>query len=647
MFLFDRPKRKLLVGACIVFTPFTLADNTYQLDKVVVSAKAPVNATEFAGSVTVISAEDIRASGATSVTEVMDTVPGVQLVVTGSNSGKAPQLRGQDTDQVLVLVNGKRLPNTDRNLPFAPSFRYNWVPLANIERIEVIRGPASSLYGADALAGVINIITRKADSTWQGNISLYGKVTDDANGGDGEGLSLATSGPITDSADLAIAIESTHVDAILDDDDQLSLSSERDNESIQADLGFDLSTDDRLQFGFIYGKEEGNDTDSRFGSTSNIPLNTTRRRATLDYQTKLGQFTTHFGLLTSDADVEEGSSIWEVGEDGASIDLQGQLTDAQYLSLGINYRKEEAIRTDSVIFDNEVNATTLFVQDVIDINTNNTLTLGLAYDNHSKYDDESSPKINWFSQLTPTLGFKAGYGESYLAPSLRESSSAYVVPAGPTRVYVGNDDLQPETAQTVELGLTYKKKNIAGSITAFRTEVDNLIALEETVTNPGPPPVTTAEYNNIDEALIQGLETEWTFLSNSHERFGIKSNNTKATISYTYLDTENRQEDYRGNELPNRAKHSAKFNLSHQTNLWGIRFDAGIRYLSDQYTDLANTEELDAYTIADIGFSKTLWKELNVRFGIDNVGNKTVLDDSAFELIEEGRTFQLTLSSTF
>ncbi len=627
------------MGSCLLASQLCVAENKFEMSKVIVSAKAPVDATKFAGSVTVVTGEDIRASGATSVTEVLETTPGVQLVVTGSSSTKAPQLRGQDTDQVLVLVNGKRLPNTDRNLPFAPAFRYNWVPVANIERIEVIRGPASSLYGADALAGVINIITRKAEQEWRGNLALYTKQTDDANGGDGEGISLAASGSISQQVDLALALESTNRDAIFDDDDLLTLQSEKETESLQADLGIDLNENNRLQFGLLYGNEEGEDIDNGFRGVGSIPLDVKRRRGTIDYETRIGKFATNIGVVASNSDVEEGTSIWEITENGASFDIQGELSQAQYLSAGIQYREEEAERRDSIIFDDSIDATTLFIQDVIDINASNKLTLGLAYDKHSKYDNETSPKINWFSQLSSNWGIKAGYGESYLAPSLREGSSAYIVPAGPTRTYIGNDDLQPETGQTVELGLTYNKGNIVGSVTLFRTEIDDLISLIDTVDNTGPFPVTTAEYNNIDEALIQGLETDWSFYSKNKE--------TKFNISYTYLDTENRSEENKGKQLTDRAEHTAKINIQHRLSQWGIRLDAGVRYLSDQYTNVDNTEEIESYSVADIGISKTLFGDTQLRLGIDNVGNKTVLDESAFELLEEGRSFKLTLSSTF
>ena len=637
--IFDIKKLPFWVGAyasILVVSTSAVADKTtYEMDKVIVSAKAPVDAAKFAGSVSVVTSEEIRASGATSVSEVLESTPGIQLVATGSSSTQAPQIRGQATEQVLVLVNGKRLPNTDRNIPFAPALRYNWVPVANIERIEIIRGPASSLYGADALAGVINIITREASGKWSGSVALYGKQIDSANGGDDKGISIAAAGPLTDTVDLGVAVESRSRDAIFDKDKIVTIQSENKTKNVQADLGFDINDTDRLKLGVLYGTEEGEDIDNGFRGVGTTQIDVKRRLASVDYTTQLGVFDTSIGIVAGNSDVEEGTAVWKIKENNVSIDLQGELNKQHYLSYGVQYREEDVERDDSVVFNDDINATTLFVQDVINVTTASTLTLGLAYDSHSKYENEASPKINWYTQLSPIVGIKLGYGESYLAPSLREGSSAYVVPAGRTRTYIGNDDLQPETAKTVEAGLTFKQKNSLGSITLFRTEVDDLITTISTVSSG----VTTAEYNNVNEALLQGVETEWSFYNDSRSE--------KINLSYTYLDAENRSGENKGNQLTDRAQHVAKINYFNKLPFAGLSIDTGVRYLGKQYTDVKNTEQIDAYAVGDIGLSKTLYKDIQLRFGIDNFTNKKVLDEAAFELIEVGRSYKLTLSSTF
>jgi outer membrane receptor for ferrienterochelin and colicins len=618
-----------LIGA--IATPIYANDETpVKLNTIIVSAKAPVNEATFAGSVTVVSAEEIQASGATNINDVLETTPSIQMIVTGNSPSKAPQIRGQNADRALILVNGKRIPNTDRNVASSPAYRYGLVPLANVERIEIIRGPASSLYGADAMAGVINIITKKATNEWTGAVSVYSEQTDGVNGGDGKGVSFSASGSLSDNVDLLIAAESTSTDAILDNG-LASLQSEKDLKNFQVDLGIDLKNNDRVEIGIISSKEEG--TDFNKTGAKDTPIEVTNRIATIEYFTALADFDTSLSVTSGDSDVLEGKGVWNVTEDNVALDLQGRLNEKHYLSYGVNYREEGVDRNDTTVFSDDVHATTLFVQDVFDVTKDSSLTLGSSYDMHSEYDAEASPKINWFTQLSPTVGFKVGYGESYLAPSIREGSSKYIVSAGPTRRYVGNDDLQPETAKTIESGLTFQHKNNSGSISLFRSDVDNLISVASTVSGG----VTTAEYNNVDSALLKGLELAWSFYNDNKSQ--------KLNLSYAFLHTEDLAT---GKELPDRAKHLAKLNYFHQSVFSGFDMDAAARFIGKQHTDdgRGNTGIIESYVVADIGISKDIFENASLRFGINNIGNVVVLNGSD-QLLETGRSFKLALTSTF
>jgi len=617
-----------LIGA--ITTPtFANDEISTKLNTIIVSAKAPVNETTFAGSVTVISADEIAASGASNLTDVLSTATSVQLVSTGRNPSPAPQIRGLDAEQTLILVNGKRIPNTDRTVPSSPAYRYGLVPLANIEKIEIIRGPASSLYGADALAGVINIITKKATSDWSGSISFYDEKTDGTNSKGGHGVSLSTSGSLGENADLLVSVESSDTDPILDDNNLGSLQSGREVENFQVDLGIDLASNDRLEFGVLSSDEEGTQFNS--SGVESDSTDVSNKIFTLEYFTELAGFDTSFSGVSGKAEVLEGTKVWTVDENDLSIDSQGRLNESNYLSVGINYRTEEAERDDTTTFNDKINATTLFAQDVVKISDSSDITIGLALDNHSKYGSEASPKLSWVTQITPILGVKAGYGESYLAPSLSQGSSAYVVSAGPTRQYIGNDDLKPETAKTAEFGFTFQQKNSTGAITVFRSEVDDLITTVETVSGS----VTTAEYNNVNSSVLQGLEVTWSLFNDSQSR--------KLNLSYTYLDTEDKST---GKELTNRADHLAKANYFHKSVFAGFDMDAAARYVGDQFTNTNNTEVIDAYFVADLGISKKIFEETTIRFGINNLTDK-VVSNSSDDLLESGRSYKLSLTSNF
>lgn len=629
---FKKKELALLVCSCLVTSTPTFAESesSIELDSLIVSAKAPVDEANFSGSVTVVTAEDIAASGATNLTDVLATTPSIQMVKTGSNPSFSPQIRGLISEQTLILVNGKRIPNTDRSVPSEPAYRYGIVPLANIEKIEIIRGPGSSLYGADALAGVINIITKEATSDWSGSLSLYTERMDSSNGGDGQGLSLSASGSLGENADLLVSGETSSTDWILDDDDLYTEQSSRDINNYQIDLGIDLNNNDRLEFAILSSDEERDElTNGSDGDSTDIE----NQIFTVEYFTEIAGFDTSVSAVSGEANVIEGTRVWQVKEDDISIDAQGQLNENNYLSFGVNYREEEADRDDTTVFNDKINSTTLTAQDVVKLTEETNVTVGLAYDSHSKYGGESSPKISLVTQLTPSIGFKTGYGESYLAPSISQGSSAYIVSAGPFNAYHGNDDLKPETAKTIEAGLTFKHHLGSGAVTVFHSDVDNLIGLDELTS-------TSSIYSNVDSAVLQGIELTWSFLS--------ESGGQKLNLSYTYLDSEDKST---GKELTYRADHLAKLNYIHNAIFAGFDLDAAARYTGEQFTDSDNTTSIDGYFVADVGVSKQVLENTTIRFGINNITdtvNYNVASRGGVDqLLEAGRSYKLSLTSSF
>ena len=600
-------------------------DNT-----IFVSAKAPITAEEYSGSVSVVTAAEIKASGATNLVEALETAPGITTGISGSNSSKVIKIRGMDAEYGLILVNGKRVPNTDRNLPFGPGYRYNWVPVENIERIEIIRGAASSLYGSDALSGVINIITKQAGDEWRGSITADVQSFK-ASGGDGEGLSITGGGPLGESVDLSLALEQSNSDAVKDESG-LTIKSAREVTNFQADLGIDLSEKDRLQFGVIAGKEDGQDIDNSFSGTPTLnQLDLDRRLFSADYSTKVGDFNLSTGGVIGKTDLTEGTNKWEITEKNFSLNIDGALNDSNYLSAGIERRVEGADRFD-LNFSDEFRSWSGFLQNRIDLNEAHSLTLGAAYDEHNRYDGEVSPKAYWNWQVSDAWSMKAGYSHGYIAPSIREGSSLYIVPAGPTRRYVGNDDLQPETSKTAEVSLAYIGDVLDASVGVFNTDVDDLITTTSTVSGG----VTTAQYTNVNEAEIRGLEATagWKL-----------SDTSKLTFNYTFLDTENKSGTSAGKELVKRPRHTANLKLNQQLPSIDSSLYMAVRSVSKQYTDTANTSTISGHSIVNVGFTKHLGDNFDVQASVYNVGDKRVMDST--EAVEVGREYRLSLSYNF
>lgn len=617
------PVGLLLSGTVLAETPTT---------NHVITAKAPVEATRYSGTVSILTAADIERSGASNLNDVLQNLPGINFSGTGNISQQAPRIRGFSHEQTLVLIDGKRIPNTDRNLSFSPAYRYNWVPVTQIERIEVIRGPGSSLYGADAMAGVINIITRKATEKWQGR--LHGDIGHIDGEHQNDMVSAALSGPLGEQADLSLSVSERNEEAI-EDSQGATLTSDMRSRTLQADLGFDITEQDRLELGLLYGEDEGGDIDiSQFMGqqyVSDYRLDQTRQRLSADYLTRLGRFDLQAGASQARVDLTEGTNDWEIDEDSYELDLSGALTERQFVNLGVQYREEQAARDDTG-FDEKVDTTTLTFQDIIKLTDAHSLTLGLAYDHHSKYDAELSPKIYWNWQGDSGWGLRAGYGESYLAPSLREGSSDYVILAGPFRRYEGNDDLQPETNKTYELGLSYRQPGWSSQLTLFHNRIDNLITTREYQQGP----VTVARYSNVNEAITQGVEAELEYQPDSTRRI---------RFNYTWTDSENRSAAYDGNELADTPEHLFKLVLEQDLNRLESTLYGAWRYTGDQFTSSDNSTELDAFHVVDLGVVKRFGVHTSVRLGINNLFDEVV--ESGGELLESGREIKLAFSTGF
>lgn len=171
--------------------------DTTQLQTIVVSATGyEQDVSKAPASITVISREELDKREYNDITDVLRSVPGV--VITGENASQTVSIRGMSSNYTLFLVDGKRQYSKDVN-PNGDDYGMEkniLPPVASIERIEIIRGPASTLYGSDAMGGVINIITKKVTDVWTGNVELGTTIQDKNNSGDIRNGSVYLAGPI-------------------------------------------------------------------------------------------------------------------------------------------------------------------------------------------------------------------------------------------------------------------------------------------------------------------------------------------------------------------------------------------------------------------------------------------------------------------
>ena len=618
-----RNKAKLIAGA-VVLANTTNISAVEAEDTIFVTAKAPIAAEEFSGSVSVVTSEQIKLSGATTVAEALGKLPGVFVGAGTGNAQNEIRIRGMAGEYGLILIDGKRVPNAERNISSSPANRSNWVSIENIERIEVIRGAASSLYGADALSGVINIITKKAGDEWRNSITVSGgDVTGD--GGAYSGINLATLGKINDTFDFSLNLDQQTEDEILNSDGT-SQRSERDLTNTQMKLGINLDEEERLELGVIYGEEEAKAVGDNLEQEKTL--------LSLDYTNTFSDFNTAVSASAGRDNVDDDGTDWVIEEKNLGFDLDGSISESQYINVGISYREESAER-DNLNFSDTFKSSSLYGQDIIKLNQDNSLTLGFSFEDHNKYGSAFSPKLYWGNTLSDEWGIKLGYSEGRIAPAVREGSSDYVINAGPTRTYRGNDDLKPEDSKTTEFSVSYGGDEIFASITVFNSDVENLITTQDVNSSAA---ISDNVYSNVNKAEIRGLEGEISWDLNAISQL---------SFNYTYTDAVNKDGgDNDGKQISDRPKHVANVTYNQEVGSLDANVYVALQGVSSQYTDSANTNEIAGYGTLDLGLVKQVTDSFELSANIININDRVVLDDSN-KAIHAGRELRLAITGNF
>ncbi len=500
----------------------------------------------------VVTAEDIKAIGATDLDQALESVPG--LHVSNSHIGFNPiyTIRGiysQYNPQVLVLINGIPITNLfqgDRNLI------WGGMPVNNIARIEVIRGPGSAIYGADAFAGVINIITKTKEDINGTELGARGGSFDTAegwalHGGDWGGLDTAVSIQLrtTDGhKEIIDADAQTALDPLFPSPDVSLAPGPVNTQRDSLDTRVDLSRDNwRLRFGYQGRRDVGSgagvaealDPDSRYGSD--------RFNADLTYANpnfrKDWDVTTQLSFLYADQENIENLVLFPPGAFGgafpdgmignpevferhwrleASAFYTGFHKHRFRLGTGVKYGDLFNVKeTKNYVLDPsgipiplgslvdvsnflpEEDRTNYyaFVQDEWSFAPDWDLTAGLRYDHYSDFGSTTNPRLALVWQTRYNLTTKLLYGRAFRAPSFAEEFNIN------NPVVLGNPDLDPETIDTVELAFSYlPTKDVSTGLNLFYYEMEDIIRFVQDAAAPS----STAQ--NTGRQTGHGLEWE-------------------------------------------------------------------------------------------------------------------------------------------
>ena len=599
--------------------------------------RIPLLVTETAQGVTVVTTREIEARNAASAAEILQMVPGVQVDRIGGPGGTSSiYIRGSDPEHVLVLIDGVRM--NDPLLSRGGAYDISGIDPATIERIEVIRGAGSAIYGADAIGGIVNIVTKGAVKE---GVQLSGAAGGGTKGyGNGNTRVAANTGRVKLSAGAA-----TLVDGRKEDGGDLKLN------TIDGSLAWQATTAAEVRF---FARRSDRESTAFPDSSGGIRLavNRTLEKRQADESTFGGSIAyrpgDQWGLnlqlsrYSRDEDIDSPGvapgpgapfgipatvSSTELTRDVALLSGSLRLPASSDLTLGHEWQREEGDSRSVQAFlppgdfslDRYTHSTFAAIKSKPAENF--VVLLDLRYDRLSSAESETSPGAGVRYDLTGTgTAFKARYSEGFRPPSFFALASPLV----------GNPDLRSETSKSLELGVEQSfGASIQTGASVFKTRTKNLIDFDPTV----PGPLGFGQMVNRDTVESRGVEIS--IASKPLQRLD-------AGLSYTYVRTEIVQS---GDELRNRPRHRASLSLGYQLDQ-ASRLTWNTVYVGSALDFSVPTDEvkLSAYTRTDVGFTYR-WNQFSATAAIDNL-----FDDDYEEFVgftNPGRRFRVGLSATF
>jgi len=587
---------------------------------------------EAPATISVVNEKELNTRSNQNVTEALREMPGL-LVGNGHGSLATGdvQMRGMDSTYTSYMVNGIKQA-TRESRPYGHHIGTEAAfmpPLAAIERIEVIRGPMSSLYGSDSIGGVVNVITKKSWNLekWTGVLEDNYFLQEKSEYGNTNQTNAFVMGPVIPGK-LGVSLAADYLDRRDDD----SINDERfvKHQSGNLDATISMSpTDTQLwDLNATKGNQEKSHNDKQwywgfdrdaaslsqhawYGDILEVKNFVSYEKAKTEYRVPgmSSQFITQKNYEANSA------NIFTLGD--------------HKLTLGVNFTRNE-LDDEFGIKDKEAPGVTpvseitrdgwaVFAEDAWMIVPDFTLTTSARLDHDSYFGYHVTPKLygNW--TIDESWALKGGVSAGYKKPDLRQNNEGFTSVYGAypySEIGIGNDDLKPEESVNTELGIYWQQDALALDATLFYTKFKNKISDHLICTASdtqkcsynGYVADTVFQYANVSDAQIYGLELngDWQVTSA-----------LKANANYTYTHSEQQSGEYKGYALSDfpesMANVSLTWNAVNDLELWT---KASWRSSSP---DIGKSSETEAWALVDLGARYHLNKNVTLMTGIYNL----------------------------
>ncbi|WP_337247065.1 TonB-dependent receptor domain-containing protein [Photobacterium halotolerans] len=573
-------------------------------------------------SVSFITREELDNLVVNDVAEAIKKLPGININPGTSYGRNEIKIRGLGADYTLLLINGRRINSRDGLLSaYGNDFDLSSIPMSAVERIEVIRGPMSSLYGADALGGVVNVILRKPTEETQGSVGYQFDGITEGSGGDTNKLNVYVSGALIPDTLLGnLIVEKSDRDAWRTDksvNPDTDVLEERDELNLYSNLKWLVNEQQDIDLDLIYSKDDRDADWNNWGTAANNVQEMERYNIALTHYGYWANFDSRlrYNLDMSELrdDSELNGAVGNIDQTNNTVDgqLSGYLGD-HLLTGGAEYRDTKlknnlTLNTDSVNYSQAA----VYLQDEFSLG-NLALTLSGRYDDHEVYGGEFSPRAYAVYKISDSWVVKGGVGKAFKAPSLNQYSDSYSVLAcrGKCSV-VGNPDLKAETSLSYELGTSYEADRWGAGLTLFQNDIDDMIQAEN-----WDRVSTELSYFNVAEAEVKGVETmAWVDITDT------------VSLSANYMYTSAEDKDTK-KDLILSPNHTANVQLDWQAmdNLYAY---TSYQYTGSQY--VRSGQKLSAYGTMDLGARYEAIENLNLKLGVTNLTNEE-RDEAATKL---------------
>lgn len=643
---FLRTALATLVLASVSPASFAQATPERTLDAVVVTASGfEQEIREAPASISVISREALEERPFRDLAEALQDVEGIDVKgATGKTGGLNISIRGMPSDYTLVLIDGRRQNVAGDVTPngFGDALTSLIPPVSAIERIEVIRGPMSTLYGSDAMGGVINIITRKIAKTWVGSITGEVGIPQESDAGGSRRMGVYLSGPLVQDR-LGLNVRGQifrRSDSDLQSSSEGGVVSTRGpspTATRQHDIGARLTltpdTRNDIWLDLSQAKTWYNNDECQLGTVDRLNCTTLAPNTAVngyrDYmrfnrdEVALGHVGRYeFGRVESSLTRSTTETIGRTipsaarraGDPSIGTDRELEtvntvldskvvtsLNDSHLLSAGGQYW--DADMTDGLVptkYQQKLWA--LFAEDEWRLRPDLAATLGLRYDHHDAFGGQVSPRAYLVWNTNEQWTVKGGVSRGFKAPRLNQLVDGISGIGGQgTTISIGNPNLKPETSTSTELGVLYS--NLAGS-TASATLFHNRIS--DKIGSGGDCAVVfisscaenaTATYSiNNDAGKTWGLELGTKIALAQEWSLG---------FNYTWTESELIVAGQKSGELSDTAKHVANTVLRWEPNeTWGAWLRAEYRGKSRRFdgdpAELTGANLLEYQAVGDL-----------------------------------------------